>query len=115
MTSIPEYEEKPEHKDETNFTEDFAEKLTFHTVTGDVDQVQATVGSDTDQAPAFLAAQWLWLADGTELRQRLVDGVARKTRYERLDNEILPGFRLARVAASALYPPDGTRLLRHEP
>jgi serine/threonine protein kinase len=115
MTRVTGYAKEPEHEEGAEFTEDFTDKLTFHMVVGDVVQVQATVGSSTDQAPAFLTARRLCLMDGTELRQLLVDGTARKKSYERLDNEILAGLRLARAAAGAAYPPEVSRLCGYDP
>ena len=110
MTGGPDYP-----GDETAFTEDSADKLTFHTVAGPVVQAIATIGSRREQVGTCLAARWLWLADGAELRQVLIDGAARQEGYERLDNEILAGLRLARAAAPTAYPPEVSRLYGYDP
>jgi serine/threonine protein kinase len=92
------------------------EKLTFSKVTGETVQTMASVGPDEAAAPEFLAARPVRLADGTELRQvRVTDaGTARKTGYERLDNEILAGIRLQEAAKAAGYPPEVSRLYGYE-
>src|SRR5260370_18384819 len=53
--------------------------------------------------------------DGPSARQVCVSADERVADSERLDNEILAGLRLARVAASAVYPPEGSRLYGYDP
>lgn len=95
------------------------EELIFSKVTGQTVQTvqtMASVGPDEAAAPEFLAARQVRLADGPALRQVRVTGIdtARKTGYERLDNEILAGIRLLEAAGAAGYPPEVSRLYGYE-
>ena len=92
-----------------------ADMLRFRRVTGE--QVEAEARVDDTEFPAgqYLMSRWVWLEDGTELRQHRVanalqrlDGDDRQRRegYDRLDNEILTGRRLYEVAGWGTYPPE---------
>jgi serine/threonine protein kinase len=91
-----------------------AEELTFLSVTGDPVQVEVTVGPDEAASPPFLVARRVQLPDGPELRHLRVAWATRKTGYERLDNEILAGLRLLKVAEMTGYPPEVSRLHGYE-
>lgn len=91
-----------------------AEELTFRSVTGDTVRVKVTFGPDEAMAPALLAARRVRLADGTKLHQLRVVGTARKTGYERLDNEILAGLRLRAATKAVGYPREVSRLHGYE-
>lgn len=94
-------------------------ELVYRSVTDDVIRTHATVVSASCPAPPPLVARRLRLEDGTEVRQLLVGAVDRALGYERLDNEILAGLRLARIAVrvggQSAYPPQVTRLVGYEP
>lgn len=92
------------------------EELGYLSVTGDSVRERVTIqgGAAPAPAPAALTARWLQLASGKRVRQLRVDGADRQTGYERLDNEILAGLRLAQVAGSA-YPAEVSRLIGYEP
>ena len=92
-----------------------ADKLQFRRVTGEQVEAEARVDDTEFSAGQYLMARWVWLEDGTELRQHRVanalqrlDGDDRQRRegYDRLDNEILTGRRLYEVAGWGTYPPE---------
>src|SRR5262245_36967402 len=90
-------------------------KLQFRHVSGE--QMEAGVQVDDAEFPAgeFLMARRVRLEDGTELRQHRPAGRSpRRDGYDRLDNEILAGRRLYRVADWGLYPPEVARLYGDE-
>jgi hypothetical protein len=99
-----------------------ADRLRFRRVTGE--QVEAMAVLDDAEFPAgdFLIARQVRLEDGTELRQHRVAAAAKRlggdspygdSGYDRLDNEILAGRRLGRVATWR-YPPELARLYGDE-
>jgi hypothetical protein len=108
MTSEPEPTQRLAHL--THRTVSGETLLSYRGVSGEDLQDAATV-SGADQAPESLIARSLQLADGTQVRQLLVDPARRKDGYQRLDNEILAGLRLARQARSRPYPPEVSRLI----
>jgi serine/threonine protein kinase len=96
-----------------------ADMLRFRRVTGEQDEVAARVDDVEFPAGEFLMARTVWLEDGTpngrELRQhRPVSGDRRADGYARLDNEVLAGRRLHRMADWSGYPPEIVRLYGDE-
>jgi serine/threonine protein kinase len=74
-----------------------------------------TVTRDEPVAPEALTARRVTLDLEGEWLQVLVDGDARETGYERLDNEILAGIRLRKAARpTGGYPPEVSRLYGYE-
>jgi serine/threonine protein kinase len=93
--------------------------LRFRRVTGEQEVVSAEVGEDELPAGELLRARTVRLKDGTpggrELRQhRPLDGERRRDGYTRLDNEILAGRRLHKVAEWSGYPNELARLYGDE-
>ena len=89
------------------------EKLTFREAAagGDPVSVLARVGEAETRVGEFLTARPVWLPAGTRLCQLRVAAAAdRGTGYERLDNEILAGRRLAEAAGDLDYPATVSRL-----
>jgi hypothetical protein len=86
------------------------EMLRFRRVTtGRPEEIAAEVDEVDLPAGELLRARTVWLKDGTpdgyELRQhRPLDGERRQDGYARLDNEILAGRRLHKVAEWSGYP-----------
>jgi hypothetical protein len=96
-----------------------ADMLRFRRATGEKDEVAARVDDVEFPAGEFLMARTVWLEDGTpndrELRQhRSVNGDRRPDGYARLDNEVLAGRRLHRMADSSRYPSELVRLYGDE-
>jgi hypothetical protein len=90
-------------------------ELSYLSAAGDPVREKITFDGDAGPAPAALTARWLILASGKRARQLLVDDSDRQAGYERLDNEILAGLRLARAAAgTGSYPAEVSQLLGHE-
>jgi len=92
-----------------------ADMLRFRRVTGEQEEVAARVDDVEFPVGEFLMARAVWLDDGTpngrELRQhRPVGGDRRPGGYARLDNEVLAGRRLHRLAEWSGYPPEVVRL-----
>jgi hypothetical protein len=86
--------------------------LSYLTVSGEEVRTLATIGERADHVPAALLARLVVLADhGTEARQLVVDPAQRRSGYQQLDNEILAGRWLHRVARSARYPAHVSRLI----
>jgi hypothetical protein len=87
-------------------TSEPAEELAFRRVTGAPVRVMATVGGASRVGEFLTVRRAILLDDGTELRQlRVVDGPDRGIGYDHLDNEILAGRRLYKVAGEDDYPP----------
>lgn len=89
--------------------------LRFRRVTGEQAAVSAEVDEDELPAGELLRARTVRLKDGTpggrELRQhRPLDGERRSDGYARLDNEVLAGRRLHKVAEWSGYPAELARL-----
>jgi serine/threonine protein kinase len=96
-----------------------ADMLWFRRVNGESEEIMARVDDAEFPAGEFLMARTVWLQDGTtigrELRQhRPVSGDRRRDGYARLDNEILAGRRLYRLAGWSGYPPEVVRLYGDE-
>jgi hypothetical protein len=93
-------------------TSEPTEELTFRRVTGEPVRVVVYVGRVAGRAAEFLTARTVVLRDeATELCQlRVADGPDQATGYERLDNEILAGRRLHKVAGDYDYPLAVSRL-----
>jgi len=96
-----------------------ADVLRFRRVTGEQDEVAARVDDVEFPVGEFVVARTVWLEDGTpngrELRQhRPVGGDRRPDGYARLDNEVLAGRRLHRMADWSGYPPEVVRLYGDE-
>jgi hypothetical protein len=86
--------------------------LSYLAVSGEQVRTPATIGERADHVPAALLARLVVLADhGTEARQLVVDPAQRRAGYQQLDNEILAGRWLHRVARSARYPAQVSRLI----
>jgi serine/threonine protein kinase len=87
-----------------------ADILRFRRANGDYEEFRMTPVEDADQrAGEFLMTRTIRLEDGTpggrELRQhRPISGDHRNDGYARLDNEILTGRRLYRMASGGDYP-----------
>ncbi|MCW2932293.1 MAG: hypothetical protein JWM19_3255 [Actinomycetia bacterium] len=87
-----------------------ADILRFRRVNGDYEEFRMTPLEDADQrAGEFLITRAIRLEDGTpggrELRQhRPISGDSRRDGYARLDNEILTGRRLYKMASGGEYP-----------
>ncbi len=93
------------------------EELTFREVSGNGDQVSvlARVERAETRVGDLLTTRRVWLSSGTRLRQLRVAAAAdRSEGYERLDNEILAGRRLAEVADDLDYPDTVSRLYGDE-
>jgi len=91
------------------------EKLRFRHVSGE--QVEAEAWVDDVDVPAgeYLMARVVRLEGGPDLLQhRPVGGSQRLVGYERLDNEILAGRRLYRMADWASYPAEVSALYGDE-
>jgi hypothetical protein len=81
------------------------DKLQVRLVTGEEQEIEARIDEAEFPAGELLIARKVWLEDGTELRQhRPAGGPQRSDGYDRLDNEILAGRRLYRVADWGSYP-----------
>lgn len=89
-----------------------ADKLQFRRVSGEQMDVEARVDDTEMRLGECRTARWVWLDDGTELRQHRVanalhrmerDG-QRRDGYDQLDNEILAGRRLYDTVVSEDYP-----------
>lgn len=96
-----------------------ADMLSFRRVTGETGEIAARVDDTEFPAGEFLMARKVWLEDGTtngrELRQhRPVSGDRRQDGYAQLDNEILAGRRLYRLASWSGYPSEVVRLYGDE-
>jgi serine/threonine protein kinase len=96
-----------------------ADMLSFRRVSGESGEIAARVDDAEFPAGEFLTARTVWLQDGTtngrELRQhRPVSGDRRQDGYARLDNEILAGRRLYRLADWSGYPSEVVRLYGDE-
>jgi serine/threonine protein kinase len=96
-----------------------ADMLSFRRVSGESGEIAARVDDAEFPAGEFLTARTVWLQDGTtngrELRQhRPVSGDRRQDGYARLDNEILAGRRLYRLASWSGYPSEVVRLYGDE-
>jgi serine/threonine protein kinase len=97
-----------------------ADVLRFRRVdTGQQEEIPARVDDVEFPAGDFLMTRTIWLEDGTpgglELSQhRPVSGDRRQEGYLRLDNEILAGRRLHKVAGWSGYPAEVVRLYGDE-
>jgi len=91
------------------------EELAYLSAAGDAVRNEAVEVGTPGPAPEYLSARSVTLADGTTARQLLTGDRDRESGYQRLDNEILAGIRLARIAPSGAYPPEVSRLLGYEP
>jgi hypothetical protein len=86
--------------------------LSYLAISGEHVRIQATLGERADHMPAALLARLVVLGDdGREARQLVVDPAQRRAGYQQLDNEILAGRWLHRVARSARYPVQVSRLI----
>ena len=89
--------------------------LRGHTTTGALIQTSAVVGEDVLPVRGPLRVRRLVLDGERELWQlHGGDDADRRIVYERLDNEIMAGLRLARAASPAGYPPEVSRLYGYE-
>lgn len=91
--------------------------LTYRAVSGELVRAEAIIGAACP-APAPLRARQITLDDGTVLWQLLPGDGDRALGYERLDNEILAGLRLASLVSRGdrpvPYPPQVSRLHGYE-
>jgi Protein kinase domain len=92
-----------------------SKELAYLSVTGDPVREKVMIDGDAAPAPAALTARWLQLASGQRVRQLLVGASDQQAGYEQLDNEILAGLRLVRVAGTGAYPAEVSRLIGYEP
>ena len=92
-----------------------ADKLQFRRASGEQTEVEARIDDTEFRIGECLTARWVWLDDGTELRQHRVanalalhrldpDDSQRREGYDQLDNEILTGRRLHNTARAQEYP-----------
>jgi serine/threonine protein kinase len=87
------------------------DKLQFRLVNGEQEETSAWIDDAEVPAGEYLMARNVRLDGGTELRQhRPASGTHRLDGYERLDNEILAGRRLHKMADWTSYPPEVSRL-----
>ena len=93
---------------------DRTEVLRDHSVADSSERMTAVTEGETEPAPPFLSARRIRLPDGSWARRLLVEPGHRATGYQRLDNEILAGLRLGRLARDGCYPPELSRLISYE-